>query len=310
MKLCPLCQQNKSRTIATLYDTRYGNPEEYAVLQCGSCTHLYTWPVPDEIKLRKLYEENYTPEVEDNRLQLTSATDSMNLAAKYRSLIHRFWRKLSGLPDLIQYARMGKILDYGCSTGGLLPLMAGLGFEPFGLEFNPIAAQKAQRLGYEVFCGRIEESPWTDGYFDTIILSQVIEHLVAPIDTLREIAKKLKPDGRLIVACPNAGSLYRHLFGRYWAHWHVPFHLQHFNKHSLKFVAEEAGLTVKRLFAITPNYWLIMSWRIWRTDERGRQNHAIKCPMPLSQKFFASLLSRFFDVSGKGDCLIAVFEKG
>ena len=50
----------------------------------------------------------------------------------------------------------------------------------------------------------VEALPYLDGSFDTALLCEVIEHLIAdPVFQLSEIARVLRPGGRLILTTPN-----------------------------------------------------------------------------------------------------------
>jgi len=50
-----------------------------------------------------------------------------------------------------------------------------------------------------------------DGYFDTILMVAVIEHLVDPKTALRELYRVLKPTGRLIIDTPNIAKWTRRI---------------------------------------------------------------------------------------------------
>lgn len=47
--------------------------------------------------------------------------------------------------------------------------------------------------------------------FDTIVLSHILEHVDDPAAVLRACIELLRPDGRLIIVVPNAGSLHRRI---------------------------------------------------------------------------------------------------
>jgi len=62
----------------------------------------------------------------------------------------------------------------------------------------------------------ISKLNWADsirGTFNLIILSEVIEHLYSKDQEimLRNISKKLSPEGRLIITCPNKSCLVKKL---------------------------------------------------------------------------------------------------
>ena len=56
-------------------------------------------------------------------------------------------------------------------------------------------------------------------------LWNVIEHVPDPPATPREISRVLRPGGLVVMGTPNVDALDARLFGRYWALWEAPRHL-------------------------------------------------------------------------------------
>jgi len=52
---------------------------------------------------------------------------------------------------------------------------------------------------------------YPDGYFDTIVMVAVIEHLIVPEIALKELHRVLKPSGRLIIDTPNIAKWTRRI---------------------------------------------------------------------------------------------------
>jgi SAM-dependent methyltransferase len=309
VQLCPLCDSSDQEYVGLGHDTRFGIPEEYQIMKCRSCRHVYTSNPPTPQEMAYLYERYYdlaTTEGEGASRRISP----LQQAKRYRnSLLYRLWRILDGHVDLFRFLKPGPTLDVGCYTGYDLPLLAELGCIPYGLEPNPSAAEAARRFGYEVFCGTIQESPWPDEFFENIILSQVLEHLYDPISDLKKLFALLRPGGRMLIACPHVDSVYRKLFRMRWAHWHLPFHLHHFSKSSLRFIARKVGLRVRKLYTTTPGYWIIMTWRIWRFDRLGYPNQAINKPIGVLERLLLVVPNRIIDFLGQGDCLVVILEK-
>ena len=63
-------------------------------------------------------------------------------------------------------------------------------------------------------------------YADTIIASEVVEHLLRPHDFLKECYRILKPNGRLIITTPNALSL-----GELQQYWKPNNHKREYREH-------------------------------------------------------------------------------
>lgn len=107
----------------------------------------------------------------------------------------------------------GRVLDVGCGTGFLLERLAERPFEGVGIDLSPESVALAQarltelgaadRLRAEV--GSAYDPP--EGPFDLIALTDVLEHLERPRDTLRALREQLAPGGLIVVSTPNRRSL-------------------------------------------------------------------------------------------------------
>jgi ubiquinone/menaquinone biosynthesis C-methylase UbiE len=111
----------------------------------------------------------------------------------------RDWQR-AGLLEL----RGKKVLELASGTGDmLLDLYAGQ-YCPVGLDLSRqmvrIARQKLDRHGASVplVRGRSQRLPFADASFDAVLSTFPTEFIVAP-DTLREIARVLRPGGRAVV---------------------------------------------------------------------------------------------------------------
>jgi trans-aconitate methyltransferase len=145
-----------------------------------------------------------------------------------------------------------RILDIGCGAGAnarriveRAPLARIVGIEP-----NAQAAQLARKTCHEVFEGTLEA--WLAsaplGNFDSVLLSDVLEHTVDPIGFLRGLSELPNLRGaKLIVSVPNYGVWYnrlRTLAGRFeysWSGLYDRTHLRFFTRSSLKSVLDYAG---------------------------------------------------------------------
>lgn len=130
------------------------------------------------------------------------------------------------IADLADVEEGQSVLDVGCSTGTLaleLRDRAGAGGEVCGVDASPemiaVARRKAAKrdasLQFEI--GLIERLPYEDARFDRALCTLVMHHLDEHLQQqgLREIARVLKPGGRLLVVDfdgSRGGSFRGHLF--------------------------------------------------------------------------------------------------
>lgn len=300
---CPLCGPGPTRPVIQTRDFRFGDSVDYAFVACARCGLVYLNPRPDGATIGALYERHYTPDV-------PSAT---SFRVGRDGTMARAWRRFTGSPLAHATSRArGRVLDVGCGPGELLVQLAAAGHAVRGVESNSRYGALHGELGIDVFPGMLEDAGFADASFDTVILSQVIEHVPDPVATLREVRRLLAPGGAVFVYCPNAAGYLRRWFARYWHGWHVPFHFWVFDHHTLPILAERAGLQVRRLKAVTPNDFFVTSAKsyLYRRDPRGRAverggwlDHRVArlAMAPLFRTLDALMPSR-------ADCLIAELE--
>ncbi|HBM45762.1 MAG: Methionine biosynthesis protein MetW [Parcubacteria group bacterium GW2011_GWF2_38_76] len=98
-----------------------------------------------------------------------------------------------------------KVLDVGCAGGHLGTEIKKLGNEVTGIDISDVLIKEAEKVLDKAIVVDVQEEniPFNEGYFDIVILSEVIEHLFFPEITLEKIKNVLKKDGRLIITTPN-----------------------------------------------------------------------------------------------------------
>ena len=111
-------------------------------------------------------------------------------------------RLLSHIP------RSSTVLDVGTGGGYLLSDLQAMGFRSlFGIDFDPLCVEHARQQGLsQVMLGDARGTKYTDGKFDVVIASDILEHIENESDALTEWNRILKPGGTLIVFVP--GHLY------------------------------------------------------------------------------------------------------
>jgi SAM-dependent methyltransferase len=116
----------------------------------------------------------------------------------YRALHARIGDALQGVE--------GRVLDAGCGTGGLLAALRRRhpALALAGLEWSAAAARRAAvKSGAAIVRGSVNALPFADGSFDAAIAADVLCHAaVDPAAALAELARVLRPGGRLVVNMP------------------------------------------------------------------------------------------------------------
>lgn len=123
-----------------------------------------------------------------------------------------------------RHARAGEpMLDAGCGTGlNLRHLPAG----STGLDLNPrhLAVVEQRLPEHPVVLGDVEEMPFEDASFGTVVCTEVIEHVPDPARALAEIRRVLRPGGVLIGSVPARSLVWGLRFLSFTCGGGEPFH--------------------------------------------------------------------------------------
>ncbi|MFJ8015370.1 class I SAM-dependent methyltransferase [Streptomyces sp. NPDC096339] len=118
------------------------------------------------------------------------------------------------------------VLDLGCGTGRFAPLLADrfdarvFGVEPSASMLDVARATRAHpRVAY--LEGRAEFIPLPADGTDLVVLFQVVHHLEDPVKAACEIARVLRPGGRIVVHGFFSGLDYTRRHSRYFPSAHA-----------------------------------------------------------------------------------------
>lgn len=142
-----------------------------------------------------------------------------------------------------------KILDIGCGTGGMLPMLSRFG-SVAGLEYETSAIERCRRNypGHEVSQGEVPFDVPADGRFDLVTSFDVIEHLDDDSKAVRSFAEAVRPGGTILVTVPTYTWLWSD-------HDELNGHLRRYTARRLRAVFEGEGLKVEHISYF--NSWLL-----------------------------------------------------
>jgi SAM-dependent methyltransferase len=117
------------------------------------------------------------------------------------------------MPPKTEFA--DKILENGCGVGMYVEHLAPLGGQIIGLEFDFERAAEAASRSARILNAAGENLPFPDSSFDLILSHEVLEHVLDDRQAMVEMARVLKPGGRVVIFVPNRGYPFE-THGIYW----------------------------------------------------------------------------------------------
>lgn len=234
LEQCPVCE-NKQFSNYMICDDHTVTGESFALVQCSTCSLVFTNPRPGETHLSKYYQSD----------QYISHTDKANsLINILYKIIRRY--TLAQKIRLIKRvnSKIGSILDYGCGTGDFIHSANKAGWQAFGYEPDNSAREIARSKNNNLILDSINNLP---NDIDVITAWHVVEHISDLKNSLKGLKKKLKSGGHLIVAVPNHKSYDAKVYKEYWAAYDVPRHLYHFDHTSMEFLAKKLKLRITEI---------------------------------------------------------------
>lgn len=237
---CPVCEVPPTKRIGRRGGAahREGLGVECEIWRCRSCGLIFPNPMP--IPVGGLEQHYYL--LPDDYFQ----NHDQGEKAQAATIMLRVAEELAGSG--------GQLLDVGAGRGEVLRAARESGWNAIGIEPSPTFAEHAASYsGASVRREPIERCGFDNDSFDVVILGAVLEHLYNPDETIREIARVLRPGGALFVDVPNEeglyfrmGNLYQKLRLRNWvvntAPTFSPFHLFGFGPRSLRALLAKHGL--------------------------------------------------------------------
>lgn len=238
-------------------------------------------PMPSAEVLREYYSDYHQTQTHDEEYRTTE------LVKLQDPIIDELFRYLDD-------RTAASFLDYGFGAGAFLTRLAERGFRATGMDFGRQNIEQLKQMSqsrgldirmHEVGVAGIDEVGRES--FDCLTLFQVIEHLVNPLQVLKDLRTLLKPKGVLYVECPHQEGLFFQVKNRFrpiinrrnmWGPLSPPQHVLGFNRRSLRALVERAGFEVIELrdfpladcvHAPETAYWY-PSVRTWLTKKEYR----------------------------------------
>lgn len=204
---------------------------------CKSCGCVFRKHFPGPEELDEIYRQAYE---EENIAGDTTNQESGDYAV----------RSFAGYLSQHVVKPGDRILDYGAGSGVLVSELRNRGFACDGFEFAQSAREYClSNRGYSLKSD-LEAVP--DGYYQTVTMIEVIEHLTDLTGTLNEIYRVLAPGGKLFITTPSRTGFRARIEKGSWREARKKFHLFLFDWRSIRFHLKRAGFAGAERIVFSP----------------------------------------------------------
>jgi SAM-dependent methyltransferase len=101
-----------------------------------------------------------------------------------------------------------RVLDAGCGIGDIgVRIAEELGAHVAAVDTSPRMVQIARERGLQASVADVRELPFADGEFDCVLVAWVLYHVRERRRAIEELARVLRPGGRLVAATLAAENL-------------------------------------------------------------------------------------------------------
>jgi 2-polyprenyl-3-methyl-5-hydroxy-6-metoxy-1,4-benzoquinol methylase len=137
--------------------------------------------------------------------------------------------------------RGNRLLEVGSNVGLFLDAARKHGWQVRGIEPSKWAVEVGRkRFGVDLEQKALEDLGGDTASADAIVLLDVLEHLVDPVEALRRLRGVVDDEGILVLSTVNLAGVHARLRGENWP-WFIRPHLHYFTPETLNAILREAG---------------------------------------------------------------------
>ena len=247
---------------------------------CPVCGYVHVDPKPEQKELEKMYKNTFYDTEKPGYVE-NYRNDADWWFSVYKERLEFVGRKLN--------VECGRVLDVGSGTGLFLEAGRKLGWDVVGVEPSRSNVEFNRSVGLDVIEGFFDQNSIAklrDKEFDFVHTSQVLEHVLDPLNILSLSQEVLSDEGLICVVVPNDfNDLQLALRDNdgYAPWWVVPkHHINYFSFDSLRKLLHKAGYQVVHETTTFPmEIFLMMGDNYVGNDELGRACHKKRMRMEM-----------------------------
>ncbi len=177
------------------------------------------------------------------------AADYDGRAYDSKILVQRWWQRkryrlIMGFLDNAEKHGGKKVLDIGCGSSRIIQELPNA----VALDCNFIKLRFLKASNRHLVNAEVNRLPFRNECFDTLICSQVIEHIRFTEKTFSELSRVLKKGGRLVIGTPDYATyswrFWEWIYGKVLSKAYADEHITHYSQKKLRQFLEKHGFRI------------------------------------------------------------------
>jgi 2-polyprenyl-3-methyl-5-hydroxy-6-metoxy-1,4-benzoquinol methylase len=232
---CPLCNSSKHKKYALIKELDK-EKKLFKLVKCEECNTRFLNPRIKEEFIGKYY----SPEYYSYGLKISTKNWKQKILSNIMKKGY-FGNALKIIESNYKIISKTKILDVGCGSASLLSLLKKkYGCSVLGYD-RKTGEKEVERIKIKITNKLPKEK------FDLILSWHYLEHDYYPLQTLKNLKKILKPEGRIIFQVPNINTKIAKKIKSHWWGYDPPRHLNFFSSETLNKIFTKAGFKTERI---------------------------------------------------------------
>jgi len=180
------------------------------------------------------------------------------------------------------------VLDFGCGHGIFLDLLQNIASMTYGVEKNKDIFDDFYRGKKHQIFYNLEQMD--NNSVDIIVAFDVIEHLEAPLEILKEMYRVLNPNGKVYIGVPNQCDFLKSIEKEYLKFFYHEAHVLYFNEKSLSSLIANINFKINNIQYL--HKYNIYNMINWIKDQKPSGNPNVNQPF---DKYFDTIYKSYLE---------------
>ena len=231
-KFCPICKSNNHKKLGKINNC---NSEDlsgvFNLIECLSCEHRYLSKFPKEKYLETLYKKNSNYVFGHSKSEVLHKKKFIKYKFENQNSYKEHW-----VFNFINLDKKDNYLEIGPGLCNLYKSFYDKKWTCEGIELQKWIKAPGIKHNLKQISSKKN---------NVIVMFDVLEHVIDPINFLNKISKKHKKNGKLFLTFPNASSYKSKILKTEWQMISPLAHLNFFSIKSAKILLKKNGYQVE-----------------------------------------------------------------